>query len=113
MDTELGYNGDLAVDENGRIGYVSGQDEIRQRLYIHLSAKEGSYMYNRELGSGIIEAYKSGADAVQIEAKARKALDGIPQAEVAGVEITQEGVTVFVEAFGNTFDIWIRGSESE
>lgn len=113
MDTTLGYDGDLAVDENGRIGYVSGQDEIRQRLYIRLSARKGSYVYDRELGSGIAEAYNSGADAAQIEAKAREALDSIPQAEVVGVEVTQEGVTVFVDAFGNTFDIMIRVSERE
>ncbi len=105
----MGINGDLLRDSSGRPYFVSDRDETAQRLYILLSAKRGGFIYDRELGSdiGLIDPADSDA-SVRAEAYARRALACMPQAEVTGVCVEQNGITVFVTADGEEYGIRVR-----
>ncbi len=106
LDTALCINGDFDKDENNNIFFISGNEEVKQKLYIMLSMKKGSFIYDRELGSGL---YKCVDDMQQIEAEARKALSRFPEAEVTGVSAQDGMICVSVMYNGENYDINIRG----
>ena len=80
MDTALNISGDISPYT------ISETDELKQRLYIALSAKKGGFIYDRELGSDIFAVDLSEPDCInKIEVFASKALSDISNAEVIGV----------------------------
>lgn len=109
MDTALNINGDFDTDSNGMAYRISNIDEIKQKIYILLSAKLGEFIYDRTLGSDIhnIDVSKSTA-CDEIIAQARKTLCDIPQAEVIGAEINDRKVTVSVRIDEAVYDITLR-----
>lgn len=102
----MSINGDILVDDNGNICLLSDKEEIKQRLYIMLSARLGGFIYDRELGSELPDA--SLTDSDQVAALARKALCRMPEAEVTGVEISDDSLFISVEYEGNVYDINVR-----
>ena len=73
-----------------------------------LSARLGGFIYDRELGSELYRASLS--DAGEISALARKALCRIPEAEVTGVDVSDNMLCVSMEYEGNVYDINVRRS---
>ncbi len=97
MDTALHISGDLAVDDNGQPYRIAGEEAVRQQLYILLSARKGAFLYDRALGSDIFQIDLSAPDCIPlIEAKARHALAGLPDTEIAGVTVEEGIITVHV-----------------
>ncbi len=113
-DTAINLRGDVARDSSGKVHYVSGREEIQQRLYILLSAKKGKFIYDRSIGSGIWQTDPDDGDAVlRIEAYARQALSGMPEAEVTGAEIQDGQITVFAAVGDEEYSIIVRREEEE
>lgn len=106
MDTELDFSGDLKEGEDGAPCTVTGTDELRQRLYIMLSARRGQFIYDRELGSDIY-LVKDGTED-EICAAARDALASLPEAEVTGVTKDNNDIYVAVVCGSEEFDIRVR-----
>ena len=101
MDTALNTNGDFEKDSSGRAYSIFGNDELKQKIYIILSARLGEFIYDRTLGSEIYRTDISSPTACdEITAKARKALLEIPQAEVTKTEITDGKIIVYVDING-------------
>lgn len=101
MDTALNINGDFKKDIYGRAYMISGNDEIKQKIYIILSARLGKFVYDRTLGSEIYKIDLTLPNACDmITAQARKMLEIIPAAEVEGSEITDGKITVYVDING-------------
>lgn len=98
MDTALNINGDFDVDSDETAYLISGTDEIKQRVYILLSARLGEFIYDRNLGSNIYNIDVSMPTAHdEIIAQARKTLCEIPQAEVTNAEINNGKIIVSVQ----------------
>lgn len=108
MDCALNGSGDLAADERGLPYFVSGREELAQRLYIALSARKGGFLYDRELGSRLSETELT--DGQQAAALAREALQPLPGAEVLDARLLDGQVTVRVSCDGEEFEIAVRRS---
>lgn len=109
MDTAINVNGDFDTDENGIAYRVSGIAEIKQKIYIILSARLGEFIYDRTLGSDIYSIDLSSENAADLViSKARNALAGIEHTEVTGVTIKNETVTVTVSICGESYNIELR-----
>ncbi len=109
MDAKIGTDGDLVVDESGRLCCVSGKEELYQRMYLRLAAVRGGFLYDKSFGSDIGTIDLTKEDAVlMIEAMARRALAEIRDAEVTGAVIEEQAVTVFVSCQGDEFAIEIK-----
>ena len=106
MDTALSISGDLALDSREMPYFVSGTEEVRQRLYIMLSATKGGFIYNRELGSRLSQ--EEPADNAQAEALAREALSALPDAEVISAVIFDGELTVRIRYEGEELIINVR-----
>ena len=105
MDTALNIAGDISPDT------ISGTDELKQQLYIALSAKKGRFIYDRGLGSDIFLADISEPDCInKIEAFARKALSDISNAEVIGVVAENNSICIGVETDSGIYDITINNA---
>ena len=105
MDTALDISGDFASYGDEGIYFISGNDELKQRLYILFSAVKGGFIYDRELGSGISREVNA---VPEIESLAREALESVPEAEVVGAEINGGEITVTVMIGGTETDIILR-----
>ncbi len=109
MDTAIETNGDFAKDTNGAAYSIFGIDEIKQKIYILLSARLGEFIYDRNLGSKIYNIDLSLPTAKNdIIAQARKTLCSIPEVEVTGAEISGEDVTVQVKIEQQVYNIELR-----
>lgn len=109
IDTALNINGDFDTDSEGMAYRISGNDEIRQKVYILLSARLGEFIYDRTLGSDIHNIDISQPEACdEIIAQARKTLCDIPQIEVTGAQINDGQITVSVQIDGEICDIILR-----
>ncbi len=105
MDTALNISGDISPYT------ISETDELKQRLYIALSAKKGGFIYDRELGSDIFSVDISEPDCInKIEAFARKALSDISNAEVIGVVAESNSICIGVETDSGIYDITINNA---
>ncbi len=114
MDTAINISGDLDTDENGRMIFVEGTDELKQRIYILLSAVEGEFFYDRALGSRIQSIDTGSANACGlIEAEARRVLGVLDGVEVTGAAVRDGEVFVFIKADGNEFEVEVRRSADE
>lgn len=102
----MSINGDILVDDSGNLCLLSGREEIKQRLYIMLSARRGGFVYDRELGSELCDA--SLTDSDNAAALARKALSRMPEAEVTGVDISGDLLCVSVVYEGYLYNINVR-----
>ena len=109
MDTALNINGDFEKDSEGMAYRISGLDEVKQKIYILLSAKLGEFIYDRTLGTDIHNIDTSQPTACdEIIAQARKTLCDIPQAEIVGAEINDGQITVSVQINEEICNIILR-----
>lgn len=109
MDTALNKNGDFNTDNIGQVYFISGTDEIKQKVYILLSAKLGEFIYDRTLGSDIYKINLSEDTAInKITAQARKALSCVSQAEVIKVKTDNGNIIISVKIYENIYDIELR-----
>ena len=109
MDTALNINGDFDSDAVGMAYRICGNDELKQKVYIILSARLGEFVYDRTLGSEIYNIDISSPTACEkITAKARKALLELPQTEVTKTEINDGKITVFVDINGINYAVELR-----
>lgn len=106
MDTGLSTDGDFLTDERGMLCLVEGQQEIAQRLYILLSVRLGSFIYDRELGS--LLPLSEDISEKQAESMARKALLHFPGAEVTGADIRDDGICIHTDVDGIIYDTLIQ-----
>lgn len=60
-------NGDFKRGSHGKPILVSGLDELKQRIYIRLKVKLGSFIYNRSLGSGLLLLSENPSDEELLE----------------------------------------------
>lgn len=67
MDTALS-NGDFLCDSRGFPVQISGNDELLQQALIRISVRNGSFAYNRNLGS---ELYKLNIYSENVADKAK------------------------------------------
>ena len=106
MDTALSPEGDFTVDDSGGLCSVDGQRETAQKLFILLSVRLGSFIYDRELGS--LLPVSENISEKEAESMARKALLNLPGAEVIGAEIREDGVCIHTDVDGLIYDTFIR-----
>ena len=114
-DTAININGDLSRDSSGGGPYyVSGREETAQKLYILLSSRRGGFIYDRELGSdiGLIDTADSSA-SLRAEACARRALACMPEAEVTGVCVEENGITVLIAVGNEEYSITVRRTQTQ
>ncbi len=112
MDTALSRSGDFFLNARQEMEPLTGREEQRQRLYLLLSARRGGFLYDKCFGSSIFQVDLQQSDALlQIEARAREALDCLPDAEVTGVSAEPDGIHVFVLKDNVNYDIGIRREE--
>ncbi|MBQ3929287.1 MAG: hypothetical protein II711_04260 [Clostridia bacterium] len=111
MDTALHISGDF--EQSGdEVLTVSGIQEIRQQVYIMLSAHKGAFIYDRELGSDIGKVDLSSENCIEeVEACARAALADVEGAEVVGVTIDDGAVWVSVVVQDTVFEVQVRNTE--
>ena len=100
---------------NGEIPYTrTGKDEMLNRVNNCLKALKGRYIYDRQLGSNINSVDTSAEDIIQqLIAKAREALEFVPEAEVTGATYIGGIIAIQVAAGGENYDITIGGILSE
>lgn len=114
MDTSISINGDFDTDENENLFFIDGNDELKQKIYILLSASEGGFIYDRTLGSRISGIDTDSADAcVLIEAEARRTLGQLDGVEVTGAEVRNGRIFVFVSNGENEFEVELRRNANE
>ena len=81
-------DGDFLTDSRGRPIYISGMEELLQRVLIRLCVKKGSFVYDVTLGSDLYKLKPSDKD---LNSKAltyvREALYKMPQVSVTGVNL--------------------------
>lgn len=109
MDT-LMQGGDFALDSSRMPVKISGEDEVKQRIYIRLKAKRGSFLYDRNLGSRLYELADC-YDRQMLKSAVKEALDGTNYAEVISAENTNNGISVTFERNGKQFDIVVPKEE--
>lgn len=109
MDTLI-QDGDFAADASKIPIKISGEDEVKQRIYIRLKAKKGSFLYDRNLGSRLYELADC-YDGQSLKSAVKEALDGTNYAEVISAENTENGFLVTFERKGKRFDIVIPKEE--
>ena len=95
----------------GEIPYIrTGNDEILNRVRNNLVAIRGSYIYDRDLGENINDVDREAPDMLrQLTAKAREALDLVPEAEVTEVTYPEGIVKVKVLVGGEEHIITVGG----
>ncbi len=109
MDNAINVNGDFKTDDSGKIYRIFGTEELKQKIYILLSARLGEFIYDRSLGSEIYSIDKSADDAVdEIISKARHTLADTEYVEVTNASIEDDTVTVSVMIYDNEYDIELR-----
>ncbi len=88
---------------------ISQMNAVQQKLYMLLAGRKGSFLYDRELGSHIFQVSPTDDNCIPaIEANARLALEMIPHAEVVGVSIENQTVSVSVELDGQIYETQIQ-----
>lgn len=60
-------NGDFKKSSHGKTIPINGLDELKQRIYIRLKVKRGSFIYNRNLGSELSLLSESSSNAELLE----------------------------------------------
>lgn len=109
LDTLI-QNGDFAPDPSKMPIKISGEDEVKQRIYIRLKAKRGSFLYDRNFGSRFYELAEC-YDGQSLKSAVKEALDGTNYAEVISAENTENGFLITFERKGKRFDIVIPKEE--
>ncbi|MBQ0097927.1 MAG: DUF2634 domain-containing protein [Oscillospiraceae bacterium] len=90
MDVKI-ENKDIKTLDNGDTVYITGTDEIRQRVKLACSVKKGSFVYDREFGAEVSENIFSFENAKdRLEIILNEAVVNIPDIYVGVVSITDE-----------------------
>lgn len=88
---------------------ITEMNPVQQKLYMLLAGRKGAFIYDRELGSDIFKINPNDTHCIPaIEANARHALQTLPNAEVVGVSVDNEVVSVSVELDGQIYETQIH-----
>ncbi len=68
MDYKL-IDGDYTLSPSGHIERVEGVEEKKQRIYIRLSVRKGSFLYDENLGSELYKLYQEKWSKIPEKAK--------------------------------------------
>ena len=101
MDTAIS-NGDFLLDSRRIPIQISGIEEILQRILIRLKVKQESFIYDRNLGSGL---YTLNVETKDIQDKAR---DMIIEALKSMNEINVEKVFVSLIDKSENIDVHVK-----
>lgn len=96
VDVKL-LGGDLALDSSGNTVYVRGADERFQRALVCLTVPRGSFIYDRELGTGSLAL-----DNKRTEVLLEEALTRCPGARARVTNRSTGAVTVQVTIDGES-----------
>lgn len=85
-------NGGYVLDVTGLPQIISGKDELLQNARLRLELKKGSFIYDRELGSGLHGLSPTEEHRLErAAALAVEALTGMPGVRVQGCEAAEGG----------------------
>lgn len=102
-------NGELKKSPSGRPIPISGLEELKQRIYIRLKARLGSFIYDRELGSEI------NADSGEGELKEliRRALPELFDSELISASIEESILKLEFDSAYGSFELEIDFKEGQ
>lgn len=102
MDVKL-RNGDMVLDSTGSVVYIDGMEEIVQRVLICVTARKGSFLYQKNLGCDARVDFSTERGMKKLESRLREAILPVAGAELVLREAksTDEGIRAFITIIYN------------
>lgn len=103
IDAKL-KNGDLATDTGGCVEIISGADAAFQRAVICMTAKKGSFVYDRGLGA----PQRDPGDTERLALSFSEALAALEDSEINSVRLENGAAVVSLTVNGETREAEVR-----